>query len=243
MTTENAAPEPPKVTLARTAMALLAAGDTFRAIEFITSHEAALALEVCATLQGQLYWQKKDVRLSTTIARAGVQHGLTEAARTGDPARAEALRGQAKGLAYNIGSFNWPGWDEPGVEIGSGEVAEGFDGARLNLRLAAELKKGDLPMSRAHWLVGAYQLAMHDTVAAATSFKDAAEAAARAGAMRDQLLNVGYTLIAALCDSPHDARLHGDFEAFKGELSKQKDGADDVAQLGTALRVFSRRPT
>ena len=146
MTVENATKPPsvekPKVAIAKVATALLNSGDSFSAIEFIASHDAGLAMEVCATLQHQFYWQKKDLRLSTAIARAGVQIGLTASAKVADRASAELLRAYAKGLAYDIGSFNWPGWDEPGVEIGPADVAAGFDGARVNLRLAIELKKG-----------------------------------------------------------------------------------------------------
>ena len=95
-------------------------------------------------------------------------------------------------------------------------------------------------MSRAHWLLGAYQLAMHDTAGAAVSFRAGAEAAGRAGAVRDQLLNVGYTLIAALLEAPNDARLRADYESLKIEIAKQQDGDEDVTQLDTAMRVFSR---
>ena len=244
MTVDNATKSPcvekPKVAIAKVATGLLTGGDSFCAIEFIASHDAGLAMEVCATLQHQLYWQKKDVRLSTAIARAGLQIGLMASAKAPDPTSAESLRAYAKGLAYDIGSFNWPGWDEPGVEIGPGDVAAGFDGARVNLRLAIELKKDDLPMARAHWLLGAYQLATHDTVGAAASFRAGAEAAGRAGAERDQLLNVGYTLIAALLEAPNDARLRADYESLKIEIARQQHGGEDVTQLATALRVFSR---
>ncbi len=75
-----------------------------------------------------------------------------------DPELANKLRSGAKGCADDFASYAWSGWDEPGITITQADRAAGFDAARVNLRLAIELERGDLPTSRAHWMVGAYYL-------------------------------------------------------------------------------------
>lgn len=231
-------PASPASEIASAAAKLLAEGDTFQAIEFLATRELALAIDACAVLQRDLYWKKKDVRRSTAIGRAGIQLALV-GSRSLEPAAAQKMRASAKAVAYNIGSFNWPGWDEPGITLDSGDVAAGFDAAQLNLRLAIELEKGDLALSRAKWLVGAFELARHDNIRAAERFSEGAGFAKKAGERRDELLNVGYALLAAILESPRDARLRADFEAIKHEIGSQKDGGGDVTQIDTALRVFS----
>jgi len=75
-------------------------------------------------------------------------------------AAVDRLRSTAKGLAYDVGSLTWPGWEEPGIDPTPEDLAFGRECARLNLRLAIELKKPALKISMAYWLVGADALAI-----------------------------------------------------------------------------------
>ena len=102
----------------------------------------------------------------------------------------EKLRSSAKALAYDIGSFTWPGWEEPRISPTADELAAGRDCARLNLRLAIELQKPPERVSMAHWLLGAHALAARDFDLAEKEFQlaqaafPAADAAAAAGTVQ-----------------------------------------------------------
>lgn len=218
-------------------------GDTFIAIQWIAGHDPRTAVDVFGRLQQHVYWTQKDIGLSTMLGRAGLQLGLSEAARldSTDSAKAAELRAIAKGLAYDMGSFNWPGWDEPGITPSPTDIAAGYDGAKANLRLAIELKKPAVPMSKAHWLLGAYQLNAGDHPAATASFRQAAELAAAAGQKQDELLNIGYIQIVAQLESPADPRLKADYESLKKDLAKLEEGPFFVQQLDTVLKVYSGR--
>jgi len=229
--------------LAKAALADLEKGDSFHTIQMVASHEPLLAVTVFGDLQNHCYWKKRDVQLFTAMGRAGIQLGLIEADKLDatDKQRADQIRAVAKGLAYDVGSFNWPGWGEADLKLGPNDVAVGFDAARTNLRLAVELDKPDLPMSRAHWLVGAYELATSNYAAATEHFQKAVELARRANEKGDELLVVGYVRLTALLRTPDDADAKAKMDAAKAALSELKDGKFFVGQLDTALRVFSSR--
>lgn len=38
----------------------------------------------------------------------------------------------AKGVIYNLALYTWPGWKEPGIAIGPGEIAQGLDAAKAS---------------------------------------------------------------------------------------------------------------
>ena len=91
------------------------------------------------------------------LARAGIHRALFEADRvpTADPDAAEALRGQAKTIAYDLGANLWPGWQDEGIVLTPADLTTGLEAARLNLRLAEQLGRPALPRCNAHWLLGA----------------------------------------------------------------------------------------
>ena len=172
----------------------------------------------------------KDIPAVILIARMGIQHGLTAAVIETDPVRNAALRSAAKALAYDLASFTWPGWDEPGVALGPNDLRIGLDAARTNLRLAIELEKGLLPLSRAHWLLGAHLLSALDTASSLPHFEEAASAAAAADSPAEALLARGF---AALASGPEAG-----LQDVLTRLRALPDGDSFAAQIETARRVL-----
>jgi len=62
-----------------------------------------------------LYWKAHDFRPSS-YRRGGIIYCLSQSIAEGSSSAADELRDVAKRLAYNVGSFTWPGWEEPGID-------------------------------------------------------------------------------------------------------------------------------
>jgi hypothetical protein len=106
-----------------------------------------------------LYWKTHDLPGVVAIGRAGILYCL-----------AHALRPQAKAMAYDVGSFTWPGWEEPGINPTTDDLAFGRQCAGLNLSLAIELNKPVEKVASAHWLAGAHALTAGEWSSAASAF-------------------------------------------------------------------------
>ncbi len=173
------------------------------------------------------------------IARAGIQFGLTQAATgTTNPDLAYQLRSVAKAIAYNLASFTWPGWDEPGMPLGITDIKIGLDAARTNLRLAQELDKGDLPLCRAYWMVAAQEMAVKNYIQAKNHFDQAAHHAELANEKPEALLCQGFAcLCVSLSQEATGAKEN--LAAIKAELAPLEHGSDFIAQIETAARVFA----
>ena len=120
--------------------------DSFAAIIYLCElEEPELTLDALIGAMKHKYWQEKDLVGALAFARAGTHFGLQSALLydQSDPNLAYKLRSGAKGCAYDFASCAWNGWDEPGVVITKADHAAGFDAARVNLRLAVELERGD----------------------------------------------------------------------------------------------------
>src|ERR1700721_2000959 len=121
---------------------LLHEGDSFAAIEEI--QKEGFPLEIAARYQAlvsNLYWKAHDLQAFIAIGRAGILYCLGQSLVSKSADEIEKLRSIAKGLAFDVGSFTWPGWEEPGINPTAADLAVGMDCAWLNLRLAIELKK------------------------------------------------------------------------------------------------------
>ena len=119
-------------------------------------------------LSRHLYWKDKDLSAAVSILEGGIHLGLAYAAIMDGEDRAR-LRSWAKTFAYNLGSFCWPGWDEPGIKPTQDQVDHGRRTAQLNLDLAIALDKPPVAVARAHWLMSAYAIAEADYEAARSS--------------------------------------------------------------------------
>ena len=224
------------------ALELYAQVDSFAAIIYLCEmNDPEFTLNALIGAIKHKYWQEKDLVGALAFARAGTHFGLQSALQydQSDPELAFKLRSGAKGCAYDFASSAWIGWDEPGIEITSADQLAGFDAARVNLRLAIELERGDLPTCRAHWLVGAYHLADGEYKQAIESFEKGVVFAKKADARADELLNQGYILIAKLLASPEDSNLLKEYEGLKATFLDVDHGEDFIQQLDTAHKVFS----
>ncbi len=181
------------------------------------------------------YWDDKDVASALAIADAGVSRFLA-AAGDADGSLAFELRSAAKGLLYDVASFTWAGWDEPDVVITSAEAAVGLDAARSNLAIAIDLDKGDLPLARAHWMLGAHLLTSGGHEDAGRAFEASEVCAVTAGADVEAELAVAFGALTAIAagDGGGEAALAMSLE----RLGAMDDGEAFVAQVTTARAVI-----
>jgi hypothetical protein len=228
---------------------LFRTGDSYAAIEHIQRHGSPL--EIAAryeSLVSNLYWNAHDLPAVVTIGRAGILYCLGQSlAADASSESAEKLRSVAKGLAYDIGSFTWPGWEEPGITPTPADLAVGRDCAQLNLRLAIELNKPPARLSMAHWLVGAHALAARDFELAEKEFQLAQDVLpqtdAAANAVKD--CNAGYMALARLCKNPADAVAPAQFDEVIARLGTREgdDAKSYLTQLLSARRLFVPNPS
>lgn len=183
------------------------------------------------------YWDAKDLPAALAIGFAAVDRCLSEAARS-DANVALARRAEAKGFLYDIASFAWPGWDEPGIGIDPSQARLGFDAAIANLELAVELHKDELPMARAHWMLGAHRLAAGSAAEAESSFGMAEEFAERAGSIVDAALARAFGALARLVGGREHAE--DALESALADLAELPEGDIYVEQVATARRVLAR---
>ena len=227
-------------------VAYLAQADTFAVIEFLDQQEDRL--KVAGTydeLVRHLYWKEKNVPDMVALARAGIQYGLNAGTAVADEdvELALQLRSKAKTIAYNLASYTWRGWDEPGISLDETNQQFGLEAAHTNLRLALELDKGDMRISRAHWMVGAQLLAAGDMPRARESFQLASIYAARAQEETDELMARGYVLLVELLQDSENASLQQAMAQVKRQLAQVEHGRMFVDQLETAWQVFNMPST
>lgn len=224
-----------------TALDIIIKSDSFRAIEYIcTLGEPEAVMTVFELVTRDLYWEKKDLTAAMAMGRAAIQFGLTSSQKIEGRDRKVAyrVRSQAKSIAYDLASFSWPGWDEAGIEIDAADLIFGQDAAKTNLRLAVSLRKGDLPMSRAFWVLGAHHLAVDKLQGARKAFVEGIKFATAAEAKEFELLLRGYVYLVDMLQKPDNKELPVEFDFIKSELARSQDGRFYSDQLETAYRVF-----
>jgi hypothetical protein len=217
---------------------ILAEQDTFAAAEFLEAQGAPVEIgQRYHAVMRDLYWTHRDLPAVLVAARAGILHCLRASRAEG--AERDRLRGLAKTLAYDLASFAWPGWDEPGIQPTAPEESAGFDAARLNLRLAVELGRGPEPVMNAHWVVGAHQLAAGEFGEAILAFGRAAAAGRHAENPAGEKMAAGYAALARLLDRQPEAE--AELRACLEALETEKDGPFFSEQIQVARRVFAVR--
>ena len=226
---------------------LLRTGDSFAAMEIIQCQGAPLDIAArYHSLVKDLYWKARDLPAVALIGRAGILYCLGQSLIAKEtPKTAEQFRSIAKGLANDVGSFTWPGWEEPGIHPTPDEIAFGRDCARLNLRLAIELKKPLSRLSMAHWLLGAHKLSARDFQGAVKQFQLAQEVLQTdvPESKANEPLNAGYLMIARLCGDGSDTEARSKIDEIIGELNARSDeeAKDFCTQLTTARRHFLKK--
>jgi hypothetical protein len=212
-----------------------------RAIEAsLAASDPQRAAEALATAQRELYWTHKGIPAVVTLSGAGIAHLLKIARQSPEAAGAGH---EAKALAFNLGSFTWPGWAEPGITLTPADIAAGFEAARLNLRLAEEFNRPEKAKAKAHWLLGAHQLSAADFASAANSFRTGKSHAARSddpslGEMLD-----GYLRLTHVLADPQNEQARRDFDAAVTALrnASSEDAREYANQLTIALAALPKR--
>ena len=91
-------------------------------------------LAAARQIRQALYWEKKDVASYVVVATHLLDTALANS--VGDTEASRFFAARSLGLSFDIASFTWPGWDEPGVTVTLALRAVGLEAARLNFRLA-----------------------------------------------------------------------------------------------------------
>lgn len=215
--------------------ALLAFSDSGEAgldrfLDSLENRETLVGL--CSDLLLHFYWDQKDLWLALKYGT----RGLSASQASGMNPAAPDTRPSAKVLSYNIASFTWPGWDEPGITIGDQELDIGLGAARTNLRLARELHAGPLAEGRALWMLGCHLLARRDHAAALARFEAAVAAFQDASKPDEELLALGFQQLTRLLGGePAAATAMRD---TLGRLRQLEHGAVFAGQIETAHRCF-----
>jgi hypothetical protein len=223
---------------------ILRGGDSFCALEHLQRQGSPLQIAArYESLVLDLYWKAHDLPATVLIGRAGILHCLgCSVVADAAPESVEQLRSIAKAIAYNLGSFTWPGWEEPGIAPTSEHLAFGQDCAGLNLRLALELHKPPKALSKAYWLIGAHALASRDFNLAESAFHHAQEVFTSTDADTQAMhaCNAGYFALARLCKNRLDATANAQLEMITARLAAQPtdEAQAYLAQLLTAHRLF-----
>lgn len=182
------------------------------------------------------YWDDRDVHIVVAVAYAGVSRLLTEAARVDvDDETEYAMRSAAKGLTYDLASFTWVGWDEPGIEISPAERSAGLAAARTNLSMAYALAKEDLAISRAHWMLGAHLLTAGDLANARGGFEEGARYARIASEPAEAALCDAFAALTGLAADPSSTEA---LSAAMTSLLSVEGGAALAPQVDTARAVI-----
>jgi tetratricopeptide (TPR) repeat protein len=223
--------------------ALLMLHDSFKAIEFMASlGTPERVAQRYLNLVDDLYWKEKDITSVMIMGRAGIQEILTAATDVDsrDPSGAARLRGMAKSLAYNLASYVWPGWDEPGILIKADYLLVGYDAARLNLRLALELEKAAVQVSIAYWMLAVQQVALKRYDEAIKAFGLSLDKAKEAKQPAYQYLALGFIALSELAMGSEGEGSVLKFAEARRQLEalKTREGDLFASQLVTAARVF-----
>ncbi|MEX1295631.1 MAG: hypothetical protein AB1Z67_05615 [Candidatus Limnocylindrales bacterium] len=211
--------------------------DSFADIAALAEVDLAAQPTAYSEAMRHAYYEDKDLSAAMAIAWAGISR-LLAMAHDASPERAHELRSQAKALSYDLASFTWAGWDEPGIVITPPEARAGCAAARANLALATELEKGELPRSRAHWILGAHELAAGRPEDARADFEAAVALARAAGDVGLAEARLSRAFVA-LADMAAGTGSEHELEAALSELRADPDGAALVEQVKTARSALA----
>jgi hypothetical protein len=183
------------------------------------------------------YWEHKDLRMVMLLGTAGIYFNIGQAKIAADDAARMKFKSAAKRLAYNVGSFSWPGWAEQGITISETDKVRGLEAARLNMRLALELQVPFDKIEAAAWLLGAQLLAAGQAEEALFQFRYAVPEEEH----KDYGLFQGYVLLAERLLGVDGAREKYDGHVAKLRLSETEEGKFAEGQLETARKVFEKK--
>jgi hypothetical protein len=237
------------LTTAERVLEMMRSGDAAAAFDYLdhvvaetgAAGHAAVAPPGFREVARHLYWKHKALPEFVRLSQETIRR--LEAAVAADPGK-EALIRPLAGTYFDLASFTWPGWEEPGILIGPEELVVGRHAADRCLEIRrdpahAGMRFGySLPM--AHWVVGAYRLQERDWEGARAHFGAARQLNRDANA--DDSLEAGYLCLVDLLERPGDPEAARGFDTTIAAFDSHQ-GDEDAAcyrtQLLTARRVFS----
>jgi hypothetical protein len=219
--------------------------DTFKAIEYLNSlGKPPKIAKGYSDLVMDFFWKERSLADVITFARAGIHYCLTKPGTSGKRSTKELkeLKGYAKVISYNLASFTWPGWNDKDIKISSRDLEIGLDAAKINLRLARELKRGAIPMAMAYWVLGAQHLASKNYDEALKAFGFSKKNAHKGNDQMSELLADGYIGITEITQGRKKTSGKKEFDmAVAGLRSIESDDSKFfISQLRTVLKVFTK---
>lgn len=224
----------------------LAQDDSYAAVEYVQRQGApGRVAELYSGLTRYFLQKEKDLESFVRLSQAGIHFELTMAQRASDPREVDALRSAAKTLAYDLAAETWPGWGEGALTPTPAQQRIGHDAAKLNLRLAGELKKGAMRVSLGHWMLGAHELAAGDYGRAKASFLAAAGRAEEARKPGIALSARGFLAVTRIVAGEEETG-RKELAEVKAELGRRAEAGDENAafyasQFEPALKAFAKK--
>ena len=190
--------------------------------------------EELATLMRHLRSEQRE-SLFVPVAKLQLAY-LTEAAKraeTSNPDQAVEIRRFARGVAYNIASFTWPGWGDSSEPISKTRQELGLEAAKRAVDLAEQI--GEVTPN-ALWILGAHHLNAMQYEEALSSF-DRAKELARNDFYRS-MHSVWQQLTRVLASGTNSGLQELDVAIDNLRGSDFEDAEFFADQLNTARRVY-----
>jgi len=185
------------------------------------SPEAFLA--AARQVRQSLYWERKDLPSYVVVATHLLDTALANAERNSEDA--EFFGARSLGLSFDIASFTWPGWNEPGIVVTPALLAAGLEAARLNFKLAQKVQSPEGVRKAAHFILGAQLLAAGEPTEAIHVWSTSP----------DEQGNHPWVLLARVVQGGDPAEL----DRVLAELQAQGGEAEAMSkQIQTARSVF-----
>lgn len=217
---------------------------TFLGVIAVNSEELALSnisdeeFRQMGELMRELRNIKKDA-LFVPVARLQLLYleNQIEQVKESDLEKANKMRKFARGVAYNIASFTWPGWGDTGP-ISSEAQELGFSAARVGLEYS---KAADDITSNILWINGAHALSAKQFELAVERFEAAHEIASTE---IDKLMQTGWIALTRLLEGSDEETEKAFDTAFNNLQSSDHEYAEFFAsQLTTAREILTDEET
>lgn len=174
--------------------------------------------------------------LFVPVARLQLHYALNriEQIDGSDAERLTRLRKFARGIAYNVAAFTWPGWDDMG-SISPDSQELGLSAARVTLELATQAQ--DVTFN-ALWINGAHELNAKNYDTAIQYFERTRDVA---DAGDGKYMAMGWIELTKYLVEPTEER-GKNLEASVATLREadQENGEFFAKQIETALDVYTR---
>ena len=235
-----------RTALLETVWTELETGDSLQAASLVETQGKPLHIAgLYSNLLRDLYGNKHDVPRMILMGQAGIRYCLTQsatAAKNGATEDATKLKGFAKEISFNLSVNTWPAWEDEGIVITRSDQRIGLDAARLNLRLAGELKRGPDKVGAANWLLGVHEIALGLHDAAIDHLQQAAENHRTAKEPDFEQMCVAYVAIAKLGKKRDDATAKKQLDDAVAALKKldTEDAKFFAGQLISVNAFFAK---